>query len=133
MSGPAVVSMQSSPRFGQFIPHAAQFVSVLGSVSQPLALFPSQFSHLVWVLAKKLHTIVPQLPDPSHIPAPLVTVHASPAATGMHVPVLPHVVHWGHEVDPQQNPLGQLPLVHSVPDAHERPLGFVASHVDPLQ
>ena len=84
--------------------------------------------------ASVAQTSEPQFPEPSHVPVACGSVHAAvPAATGVQVPELPHVMHWGHEADPQQNPFGQLPLVHCVPLVHARPLGSVASHVEPLQ
>ena len=98
-------------------------------------MFPSQLSQdSGGALVSGRHVSDPQFPEPSHLPVALGAVHvADPAATGVQVPELPHVVHWGHEAEPQQNPLGQLPLVHCVPLVHARPFGSVASQVEPLQ
>jgi hypothetical protein len=71
---------------------------------------------------------VPVLPhggDAGHCPAGA----AEPAAMNAHIPRLPATLHaWqvGQLALPQQIPLTQLPLMHSEPAAHVRPLGLSA-------
>jgi hypothetical protein len=78
--------------------------------------------------------VVPQLAAPSSAHIPIGSV--LPAGRLAHIPSLPgtpQLWHDGHDAEPQQNPLMQLPVAHCASLMQLTPLPRLGTHAPPLQ